>query len=106
MNLDFSPFIITGNDNNVYRGIKPSLIIKPFKKISFTCSNGIIIIPTVDNKKHNDTIIGYDGCFNIVLVITNQEHIINIKFTTLYNDGSNWISLYNKTSGQLISTGY
>ena len=100
--IDFSRFEIVGADGNVYRGIRPSLVPKPFISIKYVCPSGLIIYPLIPNDP--DDVLGYDGSLQVSMGSDNSTRIA-VRMITILKNGERVYALYHARTAILISSG-
>lgn len=101
--IDFSRFRIIGADGNVYRGVRPSLVPKPFRQISYKTPSGQLLFPKTNPQKPDSLILGYDGSFRIVNAQFNHSTLY-VRLVTYYKDDTAWGVLFER-SGTWVQEG-
>ena len=87
MRLEFDRFIIQGADNQIYQGIRPSLIPKPFKSVIYKYDNEKNLTPKIPrNINPNFILLGFDACFVVQMIGMNDSQEIFIKLIAIFKE--------------------
>lgn len=105
MTISFDNFVVTGADNNVYRGIRPGLIPMPFKGIEILCRGGKRIKPIPFPERNVDDIIGFGGSIKVINDVMSTSSTPNYfyRLVVIYKDDAKW-SVFFDFDGNIVGS--
>jgi len=96
VNIDFTPFHITCSKGQIYRGVRPSMIPKPFRQVNVYLA-GKWYEPGVPKGYRRDHIIGFDAAIKVAMDLSlsgkEKKDSRAYRIVTLLDDGRKWSKL-------------